>query len=122
MKTAWHSVSRGSVESSLGTGQRGERRTRLWPAREVIGRWRSDVGKRVRWTVGVQAPAARMRWVQGRIVVALVEVFRISIEERVPEGVWVRQMGLAGWWRWTLWVRQESRRKRQRSRGSLGEG
>ena len=53
---------------------------------------------------------------------ALVEVFRISIEERVPEGVWVRQRGLAGWWRWTLWVRQESRRKRQRSRGSLGEG
>ena len=36
---------------------------------------------------------------QGRVVVALVEVFWISIEERDPEGVWVRQRGLAGWWR-----------------------
>lgn len=56
------------------------------------------------------------------VVVALVEVLRISIEERVPEGVWVRQRGLAGWWRWMLRARQESRRKRQRSKGSLGEG
>ncbi len=122
MKTAWHSVSLLSVVSSFGGGQSGERSTRLWPAREVIGRWSLDVVKRVRWTVGVQAPAARMRWVQGRVVVSLVEVFRIWIEESEPEGLWVRERGLAGWWSWTLRARQESRRKRQRSRGSLGEG
>ena len=58
----------------------------------------------------------------GMVVVLLVEVFRISIEEREPEGLWVRQRGLAGWWSWTLRARQESRRKRQRSRGSLREG
>lgn len=55
------------------------------------------MGKRVRWTVGVQAPAARMRWVQGRVVVLLVEVFRISREESEPEGSWMRERGLAGW-------------------------
>lgn len=63
----------------------------------MIGRWSLDVGKRVRWTVGVQAPAARMRWVQGRVVVLLVEVFRISREESEPEGSWMRERGLAGW-------------------------
>lgn len=119
VKTAWHSVFPWSVVSSLGGGHSGEWSTRLWPAREVIGRWSLDVGKRVRWTVGVQAPAARMRWVQGRVVVSLVEVFTISIEESGPEALRERESGLAGWWRWTLRARQESRRKRQRSRGSL---
>ena len=121
MKTAWHSVSLWSVVSSFRGGHSGERSTRLWPAREVIGRWSLDVGKRVRWTVGVQAPAARMRWVQGRVVVSLVEAFNIWMEESAPERLRVRERGLAGWWRWTLRARQESRRKRQRSRGSLGE-
>ena len=121
VKTAWHSVSPLSMVSSFGGGHSGERSTRLWPAREVIGRRSFDVGKRVRWTVGVQAPAARMRWVQGRFVVSLVKVFKSSIEESGPEGLRVRETGLTGWWRWTLRARQESRRKRQRSRGSLGE-
>ena len=58
---------------------------------------------------------------QGRLVVSLVKVFRNSIEESGPEGLRVRETGLTGWWRWTLRARQESRRKRQRSRGSLGE-
>ena len=96
VKTAWHSVPPLSVLSSFGGGHSGERSTRLWPAREVIGRWILDVEKRVRWTEGVQAPAARMRWVQGRVVVSLVEVFIIWIDERVLEGLRVRERGLAG--------------------------
>ena len=59
---------------------------------------------------------------QGRFVVSLVEVFKISIEESGPEVLWVMERGLAGWWRLTSRARQESRRKRQRSSGSLGEG
>ena len=41
-----------------GGGQRGERRTSECPARDVIGMLVLELGKRVRWTWGVQAPAA----------------------------------------------------------------
>ena len=41
-----------------GGGQHGERRTSECPARDVIGMVVLELGKRVRWTWGVQAPAA----------------------------------------------------------------
>jgi hypothetical protein len=84
-----------------------------------MGREREEVGKRVRWTWGVQAPAARTREVQGIVVSSCVEVFRRVVVERVPDGVRVIEIGLAGWWRWTFWERHLFMRKRQRSRGSL---
>lgn len=46
-------------------GQCGERRTSECPARDVMGMRVLELGKRVRWTWGVQAPAA---WVVFELV------------------------------------------------------
>lgn len=61
MKTAWQPAG-----SWVGV-QWGDVMVILWPAREVIGRWVGEVGKRVRWTSGVQAPDARIRFLQGTV-------------------------------------------------------
>ena len=57
-----------------------------------------EFGKRVRWTSGVQAPAASTRRVQGTVVDSWVEVLRMVILESVPDGERVRAIALAGWW------------------------
>ena len=124
VKTAWHSwrpALTGSVSSSAGGGQCGERRTSECPASDVMGILVVELGKRVRWTFGVQAPAARTRRVQGMVVCSRVEVLRMVMLERVPDGERLIDMALAGWCSWTLRDWQLSMRKRQRSNGSLME-
>ena len=86
----------GSVPSRAGGGQCGERRISEWPARDVMGILVFEWGKRVRWTSGVQAPAARTRRAQGRVVVSWVEVSRMVMLDRVPDGERVMEMALAG--------------------------
>lgn len=67
------------------------------PARDVMGILVFEVGKRVRWTWGVQAPAARTRRVQGSVFCSWVEVLRMVMVERVPDdGERVMDMALAG--------------------------
>ena len=88
----------GSVLSSAGGGQCGERRTSECPASDVMGILVFEFGKRVRWTSGVQAPAASTRRAQGSVVDSWVEVLRIVRLERVPNGERVTEMALAGWW------------------------
>lgn len=65
VKTAWQSLAAGSVlllfsgaVGGGGGGQCGERRTSECPARDVMGMVVLELGKRVRWTCGVHAPAA----------------------------------------------------------------
>ena len=36
-----------------------------------------------------------MRRMQGRVVISLVEVYRMWIEDSEPEGLWARERGLA---------------------------
>lgn len=48
------------MSSSKGGGQCGERRTSECPASGVMGIRVLELGKRVRWTSGVHAPAACM--------------------------------------------------------------
>ena len=57
-----------------------------------------DFGNRVRWTCGVQAPAASTRRVQGTVVASWVEVLRMVMLEMVSDGERVMEMALAGWW------------------------
>ena len=91
-----------------------------------MGRSSFEAGKRVLKTVGVQAPAVRMRRVQGMEIGCVwgredeeaVEVMRT--EERAPvSGDVVMAMGRKGWCRWTPRDTQIDRRKRERRRGSL---
>lgn len=99
VKTAWQSwrpTLAGSVLSSAGGGQCGERRTSECPASDVMGILVFDFGKRVRWTSGVQAPAARTRRVHGRVVCSCVEVLMMVILERAPDGERVMEVALAG--------------------------
>ena len=99
VKTAWHSwrpALTGSVSSSAGGGQCGERRTSECPASDVMGILVLELGKRARWTFGVQAPAARTRRVQGMVVCSLVEVSRMVTFERVPDGERMTDTALAG--------------------------
>ena len=104
MKTAWQSCGRasalliGSVLSSAGGGQCGERRTSECPASDVMGILVFEFGKRVRWTSGVQAPAASTRRAQGSVVDSWVEVLMMVMLARVFDGERVMEMALAGWW------------------------
>lgn len=67
-----------------GGGHRGERSSRLCPAREAIGSLRGEPGKRVLNTWGVQAPAARTRRRRGTVVVVL-EVVGNAVDGLVRE-------------------------------------
>ena len=82
-------------------GQWGERRRRECPAKEVIGMSILDDGKRVRWTWGVQAPAARTRRLQGRVISregeAGAERFAMRMLSRMPEAVRETERAWAGW-------------------------
>ena len=60
--------------------QRGDRRRSEWPARLVIGSLLRLVGKRCRWIDGVQAPADRMRWVNGRDLVVVGSEVEVRIK------------------------------------------
>ena len=66
------------------------------PASDVMGILVLEVGKRVRWTWGVQAPAVRTRRVQGSVVCSWVEVLRMVMVERAPDGERVMDMALLG--------------------------
>ena len=104
VKTAWHSwrpALTGSVSSSAGGAQCGERMISECPASDVMGILVLEFGKRVRWTSGVQAPAARTRRVQGTVVCSWVEVSRMVTLEGVPDGERLIEMALAGWCSWT---------------------
>ena len=78
-------------EDEGGGGQWAERRRMECPAKEVIGISILDDGKRVRWTWGVQAPAARTRRLQGRVISrggkAESERLAMRMASREPEAV-----------------------------------
>ena len=82
--------------AARGGGQCGERTISECPASDVIGILVAESGKRVRWTCGVQAPAARTRRAQGSVVCSWVEVSRMVTLARVPDGERVMDMALAG--------------------------
>ncbi len=107
------------MSSSAGGGHRGERRTSECPASDVMGIRFRDSGKSVRWTDGVQAPAARTRRVHEMVVWCWMEVLRRVMVESAPDEERVMEIGVAGWWRCTLRDWQDDMRKRQRRRGSL---
>ena len=53
------------------------------------------------------------------VVWCWVEVSRRVMVESAPDEERVMEIGVAGWWRWTLRDWQDDMRKRQRRRGSL---
>jgi hypothetical protein len=63
---------------------RGERTTREYPANGEISSVVVDDGKREEKTVGVQDPAAMMRFVQGIVDSCFVERLMIRAPVRVP--------------------------------------
>lgn len=104
----------GTEDGDAVGGQCGDRRRREWPARDVMGILVFEDGKRARWTWGVQAPAARTRRVQGRVVLLGGNEFPgevvMRMLSRAPDEVREMERALAGWWSWTPRERQASRR------------
>lgn len=64
-----------------------------------------ECGKSEEKRVGVQTPAVRRRWVQGRVVSVPVEVRMVRPVRVLLVGEVRREVGVAGWWIWTLRVR-----------------